>query len=396
MIHQTASLKDPQLNNGRTQINDWQAFCLTLLSDVQETSSIAPLNISDSSALINHLKSNGIACLLLDELENQNKTALLPQNILNQLQVYRRTSSVNELYNKQNLQQTVEIFNSHHIACLILKGSALAYSLYKQPYHRIRGDTDLLIRPADKESVDALLTENNYQKSVTVSGSLISHQNTYTKIVNGISHCYDVHWKLSNRNAFADLFDFEELYNHRQRVDALGENACRLSNIDALLHAVVHYYGHFPDDRERLIWIYDIHLLCSHMKQSQWNTLLTISSIKKLDPLVIQALLLSQSTFKTQLPNHVLEKLKQSPVRLNKIEQRRLTATHWSRIEQFKSDWAALSLLQRCKLIKEYLIPPSEFILKQNQSTNKLLLPYFYCKRILLGGLKMIKSSRPQ
>lgn len=384
-----------KLASNPLNFDDWQAFCTDILVDSQGNSTLT-LNTDENTAFINYLKSNGIACLLIDALENQQKTALLPDMMVNQLQGLRRVSSVNELYNKQNLMQTIALFDSNTIDCLILKGSALAYSLYRQPYHRIRGDTDLLIRHADKDIVDALLVENGYQRAVNVSGRLISHQNTYGKIEKNSSHNYDIHWKLSNRNAYADLFDFDELYKRRKSVAGLGENASRLSDIDALLHAIIHYYGHFPGERERLIWVYDIHLLCSELKADQWQAFLEHSKQKNLDPLSLEALLLTQRTFKTKLPDNVLQTLKQSPVRLSKIEQRRLKAGHWTRIEQFKSDWAVLTLTQRCRLIKEYLLPPGEFVLQQNHSTNKLLLPYFYCKRILLGALKVIKNPRAQ
>ena len=382
------------MNNKHLKTDSWQAFCLNILSRGQESLPTMPININDNAAFINHLKSNGIEALLLDVLEKQHKTALLAEDITDQMRRSRRISSVKELYAKQNLQQTIEIFNNNDIHCLILKGSALAYSLYQQPYQRIRGDTDILIRLEDKVTVDSLLVESGYEKSVTVSGNLISHQSTYTKTDDTGSHIYDLHWRLSNRNAFALLFDFDELYQHREIIRQINDNAYRLSNTDALLHAIIHYYGHFPGDRERLIWIYDMHLLCSQLTDACWSIFVQQCNTKKLEPLAIKALILTQASFNTYIPDPILHKLKQSPIKLNKIEQRRLVATKWSRIEQFRSDWAALTLSQRCQLIREYLLPPSEFILAQNHSTNKLLLPYFYCKRLLLGGVKIIKNTR--
>ena len=384
------------MHNSRLKVNTWQAFCEKILSETKSDSSITPPQIDDNTAFIRFLKSNGIACLLLDTLEYQDKTAMLPQIIIDQLKSFRRVASLNELCNKRQLQKTITLLGHNKIDCLILKGSALAYSLYTQPYFRTRGDSDILIRPQDKDTVDGLLVEGGYEKSIGVSGSLISHQNTYVITDNTISYYYDIHWKISNRNAFADLFDFDELNSNREKIAGLGENAYRLSNIDALLHAIVHYYGHFPGDRERLIWIYDLHLLCSRLDQSQWEIFVDKSTQKKLDPLVIKALLLSQATFNTPLPDQVLQNLRQSPVRLNKIEQQRLSATRWSRFAQFKSDWAALSFAERCLLIKEYVLPPSEFILEQNRSNNRLLLPYFYVKRLLIGGIKVIKNSRTE
>lgn len=381
-------------DTNQANIHDWQIFCLNVLADSRDKLSISWPLIDDEAGFTDYLKSNGICCLLLDSLEEDHKTALLPKGVVNRLREYRRIQSVKELSSKENLKRTIALLGSSDVDCLILKGSALAYSLYKRPYHRIHGDTDILIRPADKDTVDTLLSASGYKRSVNVSGSLISHQNTYSKTEMGIRHDYDVHWKISNRNAYADLFDFEALYTERRSVPSLGDHASRLCSIDALLHAIIHYYGHYPGDRERLIWVYDIHLLCTRLNPDQWHTFLEKSRQKKLDPLVLDALLLTRKTFRTRLPDIVLRKLMQSPVRLNEIEQRRLTATRWTRIEQFKSDWAVLNFAQRCRLLKEYLLPPGEFILQQNHSTNRMLLPYFYIKRILAGGLSVIRKPR--
>ena len=383
------------MNNKHLKTDNWRAFCLNILAVDQQNPPKLSININDSAAFIYYLKSNGIEFVLLDALEKQQKTALLAENIIDQMRESRRISSVRELYSMQNLQQTIKIFNDNAIPLLVLKGSALAYSLYQQPYQRIRGDTDILIRQQDKAATDKLLIENNYEKSATVSGSLISHQSTFINNTDSGSHIYDLHWKLSNRNAFAQLFDFDEIYNRRQTMSKMSGNAYRLSNVDALLHAIIHYYGHFPDDRERLIWIYDMHLLCTQLTPDCWKDFLKQCHARKLDPFALKALSLTHSTFNTQLPEPILHTLMHSPIKLKKIEQRRLDASRWSRIEQFQSDWAALTGRQRCRLIKEYLLPSSDFILAQNQSDNKFLLPYFYCKRLFQGSIRIIRKSRP-
>lgn len=325
-------------------------------------------------------------------LEKQEQTDVLSNHIIIELQNFRRASSIAELYRRQNILKTLGLLRDHHSHCLLLKGSALAYSHYQKPYLRVRADTDLLISPGSKQAVEDCLLENGYRKSNTVSGELISHQCTFSKTENQIDHRYDIHWKLSNRNAYASRFDFEELYRQREQVNSLSEHVYRLGDDDALLHSIVHFYGHFPDERERLIWIYDLHLLCSRFTPSQWSQLVQKSADKKLDSLVTQALQLTRATFATPIPGDVQRALEKSPVRLDKIEQRRLSSPRWSRIEQFKSDWNALSVTQRCRLLKEYMLPPAEFILRQNHSRNKLLLPYFYLKRLVSGAIRLVKG----
>jgi len=110
----------------------------------------------------------------------------------------------------------------------------------------------------------------------------------------------------------------------------------------------------------------------------------------RLEPLVCQILQISNQTFQTDVPKQILEQLLKTNTQLSEIELKRINTDEWTRVDQFRSDWAVLNFSQRCRLIKEYLFPPSEFILKQNDSTNKILLPYYYLKRIVLGSTKII------
>lgn len=372
------------------QTRQWRKYVIDVLGGRTPANPCPDLDEENIDRFLVFLASHGIQVLLLDALEQHDKTRLLPDEVIGKLVVARRVGSMSEIYRLKHLQNILEKFNKYGIQSLVLKGAALAYDLYPQACQRPRVDTDILIRPDDRERVETALFEAGLEKSVSVGGDFISHQSMFSELKNDIRHIYDIHWKISNRNAYVGRFGFEDLYQRCTRLTKIAPFACCLNRVDALLHAVVHYYGHFPADRDRLVWIYDMHLLVSDFGGEEWNALIQRSAILQLDPLCYEALELCKKTFGSPVPEDVVAHFMNSGVQLSPIEQARISGEKWARIDQFKSDWSVLDTRQRYRLVMEYLFPPAEFILKQNHSTNKVLLPWFYTKRIITGGARVI------
>src|SRR5678816_3932786 len=80
----------------------------------------------------------------------------------------------------------------------------------------------------------------------------------------GVWHLYDVHWKLACPQAFAHLLTYGEVAAEAVPVSALGPHARRPSDGHELFIACVHRAAHHAGD-ERLIWLYDIHLMTERL-----------------------------------------------------------------------------------------------------------------------------------
>jgi len=186
---------------------EWHQFCRFVLSE--QLANLTPLHIDTESSenFIQFLHKHGLEALLLDLLEQQNCADLLADSVVERLIEFRRFAHIKEIYRKQHLQSLLKILNADQIDSLILKGTAFAYHLYQQPYQRSRFDTDIFINIKDKEKIDQTLTNHGFSKATNVSGDLISHQNTYWQTKNNIKHAYDIHWRISNRNAYAHHFN---------------------------------------------------------------------------------------------------------------------------------------------------------------------------------------------
>jgi len=76
----------------------------------------------------------------------------IPHEFLEQVKNYTRMAAARELKEQADLKIFLRKFSEQGIACLLTKGTPLAYLLYPETYLRTRCDTDVIF--ADREQAD--------------------------------------------------------------------------------------------------------------------------------------------------------------------------------------------------------------------------------------------------
>ncbi len=131
-------------------------------------------------------------------------------------------------------------------------------------------DTDLLVAHAHVEPAIRALEAHGYSRSAQNVGQLVSHQIALARLdTHGVWHAIDVHWKVANPHVFANLVTVEELMAESVALPALGPHARTLSAPHALVIATVHLAAHHTHQL-RLIWLYDLHVLCGRLTLPQF------------------------------------------------------------------------------------------------------------------------------
>jgi hypothetical protein len=172
-----------------------------------------------------------------------------------------RAAAVIEALRAHELRGLLAALVEAGVRALLLKGAALAYTHYPRPELRPRADTDLMIRVADREAVVRVLTARGYRRPPEIDGDVaIGQLHLLRSDSHGFEHALDVHWRISNARAFADLLTYDELARDSMPVTALGPHAFSPSTPHALLIACIHRVAHHGD-APNLLWLYDIHLL---------------------------------------------------------------------------------------------------------------------------------------
>lgn len=96
--------------------------------------------------------------------------------------------------------QVREWLAQEDIDCVLIKGRAFAQRLYDQLWERTYSDTDLLIRPTDRERAERLLVSHGYRRIDRDSDRLgqPAYAHTFTHLDGSL---IDLHWNLSGATA---------------------------------------------------------------------------------------------------------------------------------------------------------------------------------------------------
>src|SRR5581483_5776155 len=100
-----------------------------------------------------------------------------------------------------------------------------------------------------------------YERPAEVDGELSTGQFHFIRDDrHGVEHALDVHWRVSNVRAFADVLSYDEMARDAVPLASLGDRAWGPCPVHALLLASVHRVAHHADT-DHLLWLFDAWLV---------------------------------------------------------------------------------------------------------------------------------------
>lgn len=288
------------------------------------------------------------------------------------------------------------------IDSLVLKGTALAYSVYEQPAMRRRGDTDLLIRKVHLNAARRILVKAGFQRRER----LLTQEDWAFDTGVGFVHHLDLHWEFSNSPTLSEIFEVDELMS---RADTAGSSLPRLHpaaramdpvalfihcSINQALHRKNGYYsnGKIVFGSDRLIWANDSHLLCGTFDDRQWQDLADLSERKNVGLVCLQALQLAHHHLGTAIPGGVQTKMGQPPCDSRVVD-------YIAGRDKFSAFTADLKATQRpgakARFLLEKAFPTPGHMRERFPGSASIPLPLLYLWRLLAAPLKLLgKAAR--
>jgi hypothetical protein len=291
----------------RAEKSLWQALAQVISG--QETN----FGNFSNEAIIDQAWQHGVGHLLNAQLQKDSISGL-SETVKDLLKSNTYPDIAHDMVLNAATQKLLELLAEHDIPALLLKGTPIAHLYYPDSYLRPRCDTDIYINECDLEKTARLLSENDYQVSGLGKRKYSSKQFVAAKAAskNSLMH-FDVHWKLSNRVMFRSTLPFEECLKTSQPVADLGPDARALSVTNLLIHACIHRIAHGRNtERNRLIWLYDVHLLIDAMNEAELVEFPSIAKQKSIGYLCADALEVCQSLFGTDLPRNFRSALREN------------------------------------------------------------------------------------
>jgi hypothetical protein len=332
----------------------------------------------------------GVHLLIADCLTRDQRIGNVSEALRARLIAALRDAAAIEQVVRRELGDVATALRRDGVDTLLFKGAALALTHYASPVLRPHVDIDVLL-PADAvPEATAVFERLGYRRPPYVTGQLVSSQLPYQKLDrHGVRHAYDLHWKISIPQVFANTFSIDELAAGAipvPRVDGIRAIGPLHALLAACIHRVAHHHG-----RDRLIWLYDIHLLGERLSVPEAEELVRLAAEKQITAVCERGIALAQKTFGTRCPARLLEGLRIAEGRSGGEPSAVYLQPRLRKVDVLRSDLAALpSWRARGRLLKEHVFPPAAYMREAYGVKSLAWMPALYAWRFARGARRWV------
>jgi putative nucleotidyltransferase-like protein len=317
-----------------------------------------------------------------------------PANVRFQLAQRAHTSAARQLVRAAETADVLQALARRGLRPIVFKGAALSHLVYDSAALRPHSDTDLLVRRSDVEVVRRVLTARGYSEPPMTAGELVFCQFQMVRTDDlGIQHVFDVHWKISTQTLFADVLTFDELDAEAVPIEPLGADARGAGWVHALLLACIHPVMHHRNV-ERLIWLYDIHLLANRLPTDDIDRFTTLAIGKRVAGICARQLRRASERFHTRLAPDLVRALSAESDRERSAVYLR-SGRRWH--HEMMSNVRHLERWRdRARLMREVLFPSARYMLDTYHlgASGVVLLPALYVHRTVHGAFKILVGQK--
>jgi Uncharacterised nucleotidyltransferase len=321
-------------------------------------------------------RADGVHLLLADRVSTPALTAEL------------RDAAVVETLRARELREVLGRLADSGVHAVLLKGAALAYTHYRQPELRPRSDTDLMIPASARAETARVLAGLGYERPTEIDGEVAIGQSHFLRTDGyGLEHSLDVHWRVSNVRAFADVLTYEELARDAGAVPPLGLDAFCASAVHALIVACVHRVAHHGD-APNLLWLYDVHLIARAMTPAERAAFAALAAQRRVLAVCTRTLTLAQHAFGGI---DVAWIVSMRPAEAAREPTAAFVGGRLRQIDILKSDFAETGWPLRVQLLREHLFPSASYMRQRFPRWPGVLLPVAYVCRIVAGAPRWLR-----
>ena len=326
---------------------------------------------------------HGVSTLIFGLLRGSAAWQALPAGLQDRLTQAVRHETAWDLQRNHRTEQVLQKLGKQGVRVLLIKGAALARTLYASPGFRSRCDTDLFIQPGDIDKVQQILKAAGFEVLTPI---FKRHQfSAVSNISDDSSIRLDIHWRVLNAARYARAIGFDDAWEHACATPGLA-GVRTLGPPHSLLLACLHRWGNERHDRNRLIWLYDIHLLIGSMAPGQLEEFVRMALRPGLRAACADGLRSAREYLRTAMPGELAGLLEavDPPVNFRR---------------RYRESFLALLLddlrylpdaKSRMGLVREVLLPSPQSLLTQYGKVNRLWLPWLYLRQWVVGLSKKL------
>lgn len=259
---------------------------------------------AEAEELLAAAEVEGVTALVAERLGNASTEV-----IRNAFSSRVRGMAAASMLRNAEYQRVFKLLETAGIPCLLLKGSALGWWLYRSPHLRATVDFDLLFETVAHARQAAELLQAYGYAGAEYFGPM-AHEVTVRRSTPTMAMDLDLHWRLFNSPLFADVLPNQDLFADSIAIPPFHEHARGLGPAHATMHACLHRVMNLHMGAgDRLKWLYDLHLLARCLSWQDWAQFIDICSARRVGVFCLDGFRATMATFGTEFPDGVLREL---------------------------------------------------------------------------------------
>ncbi|MBU3004342.1 nucleotidyltransferase family protein [Paraglaciecola arctica] len=365
--------------------------CFCLLADMCNGITKAKSNFEychiDELTLFNLAVQHGVTALV-----KQNKAILESNRFIafyQKVDAFNKHKTIATNFFDAEAAKLLRLLVQQGTPFVVLKGFALARTIYPNSNMRTKADIDLLISEKDVDKVKQIFKQQDYFNPRGWEPKVIINQFSQRKTLSEkLNVDFDIHLKISTNKRLENVLSLEQLLEH-----SVTDNETKAQFVGfapALLHAIFHLMNHRArGDLIKLIWYYDIFLLCEKLYDQDPNEFLQLVNEVGLGKVTIKTLELTTEYFDSPAINNIIDTLESSQAAPEFDSLLTINSKSALLLESFSNQ---PSLKEKWLFLKETVFPPQAEIYAKYGVNNKQPLIWLYIRRIFNGLIETIHS----
>ena len=249
-------------------------------SVLKDESPLAPaVSVDEWSKLLDFLRSNWIISFVYRKIGSLPPECRPPEAITDEMRQDFLVSVVRSIHMEKQLQEIIQAFRDQDVRMLVLRGPALAFSLYPDAAMRPSSDLDLLVMPEQVIQARGILENLGHTclaKRFEVARDFFREECFIDQNNPGTKFPVDLHWVHWELHPFfkgSEEVAIEDLFKRSWKIETPTLTFETLHPVDYLIHSAIHLVMIHRMEM-RLSWIFDTALLAQHLHvPTYWGTL---------------------------------------------------------------------------------------------------------------------------
>lgn len=254
----------PYISPSGVGCNDLRSLLCLALSGRQTEVQWEQLMPAAWTQLLSMADAEGVIALLYAALCAAGWPSGMSASARNKLTNAFYNTTARNLLLQRELGRVLQAFSNVGISVVVLKGAALAATVYPMPELRPMGDLDLLIRAEDLTQAKIVIQSLGFMPEAQKIGLGMERLVAYEANFDGgqlMPVHVELHWDLVGGERSRYKSRIEWFWRRTESVSVAGVPVQVLDPTANLAYLTAHLTIKHGDQEPRLIWLYDLHLL---------------------------------------------------------------------------------------------------------------------------------------